>query len=246
MASAPDPVLLQTVGLTKRFGGLVAVRDVDFVLRERELRCIIGPNGAGKTTFLSLLSGHQRPSAGTIDWRDRRITGLPAYRVARLGIVRKYQAPTVYERLSVRENLEIPILGARPHPGASAGRPLTEIAAMVRLEDLIDAPVSTLSHGQKQWLEIGMVIANNAQLLLFDEPTAGMTVEETRATGRLIRQLVETLNLSAIVIEHDINFVRELQAPITVLDQGSIIAEGTFAEIERDERVRDPYLGEAG
>ena len=244
MASEPG-VLLRTAGLTKAFGGLVAVRDIDFTLREREMRCIIGPNGAGKTTFLSLLSGHQRPSSGTIHWHGREITGLPAYRISRLGIVRKYQAPMVYERLSVRQNLEIAILGAGQHHGAPSGRKPEEVAAMVRLADLLDTRVSTLSHGQKQWLEIGMVIANDARLLLLDEPTAGMTAEETRATAELVRHLIEALHVSAIIIEHDINFVRDLEAPITVLDQGSVLAEGSFAEIARDARVRTAYLGEA-
>jgi ABC-type uncharacterized transport system ATPase subunit len=240
-----SPVLLRTDGLTKAFGGLVAVRDVDFTLREREMRCIIGPNGAGKTTFLSLLSGHQRPTSGTIFWRGREITGLPPYRVSRLGMVRKYQAPTLYERLSVRQNIEIAMLGAKQHHEARTGRPLHQIAAMVRLDELLDARVSTLSHGQKQWLEIGMVVANEALLLLLDEPTAGMTAEETRGTAELIRHSVEALHVSAIIIEHDINFVRELRAPVTVLDQGSVLAEGSFDEIAQDERVRTAYLGEA-
>lgn len=243
--ASESAVLLRTAGLTKAFGGMVAVRSIDFTLREREMRCIIGPNGAGKTTFLSLLSGHQRPTSGTIHWRGREITGLPAYQVSRLGIVRKYQAPTVYERLSVRQNLEIAILGANQHRESRSGRPLNEIAAMVRLADLLDTRVSTLSHGPKQWLEIGMVIANDARLLLLDEPTAGMTAEETRATAELIRRSIEALHVSAIIIEHDINFVRELEAPITVLDQGSVLAEGRFDEIAQDERVRTAYLGEA-
>jgi branched-chain amino acid transport system ATP-binding protein/urea transport system ATP-binding protein len=243
MASEPD-ILLRTAGLTKAFGGLVALRDIDFTLREREMRCIIGPNGAGKTTFLSLLSGHQRPTSGTIYWRGREITGLPVYRVSRLGIVRKYQAPTVYERLSVRQNFEIAILGASQHHSAASSRSPDEIAAIVRLDALLDSRVSTLSHGQKQWLEIGMVIANDARLLLLDEPTAGMTAEETRATAELIRHSIEALHVSAIIIEHDINFVRELEAPVTVLDQGRVLAEGSFDEISHDEGVRTAYLGE--
>jgi ABC-type uncharacterized transport system ATPase subunit len=243
--ASESPVLLRTEGLTKAFGGLVAVRNVDFIVREREMRCIIGSNGAGKTTFLSLLSGHQRPTSGAIYWRGREITGLPPFRVSRLGIVRKYQAPTVYERLSVRQNLEIAILGAKQHDEGRSGQPLEEVASMVRLADLLDTRVSTLSHGQKQWLEIGMVVANNARLLLLDEPTAGMTAEETRATAELVRHSIEALHVSAIIIEHDINFVRELKAPITVLDQGSVLAEGSFDEIAQDERVRAAYLGEA-
>jgi len=236
--------LLRTERLAKSFRGLVANQDIDFTLAAGSMRCIIGPNGAGKTTFISMVSGHQRPSAGEIWFKGERITERSVVRRARMGIVRKFQTPMVFDNLSVFENMEIAVLGAKGPAAARRGR-IGEVLDLVRMAEIADAPVKNLSHGQKQWLEIGLLIANDAELLLLDEPTAGMTAEETHATGALIRRLIRDLGLSAIIIEHDIAFIRDLHAPVTVLHLGRILVEGTFDEIAGDTQVRDVYLGEA-
>ena len=236
--------LLRTQRLSKRFRGLIANSDIDFTIAAGELRCIIGPNGAGKTTFISMISGHQRPTAGSIWFKERNITGLPVHSIARMGILRKFQTPTVFDNLSVYENVELAVL-ATDHPARHRRERILETLEMVRLTDLSGQTVGTLAHGQRQWLEIGMLLGGEAQLLLLDEPTAGMTAEETHATGELVRRLVRELQLSAIIIEHDINFIRELRAPITVLHLGRVLVEGTYADIAQNEQVRSVYLGEA-
>ena len=237
------PELLRAEGLTKSFRGLVANDDISLALSEGEIRCIIGPNGAGKTTFISMVSGHLRPSAGSIRFRGREISALPVHRIARMGIARKFQTPTVFDSLSVYENTELAVL-ATGRPARQRRARVLDTLDQVRLSDVAEQSVGTLSHGQRQWLEIGMLLANDAQLLLLDEPTAGMTAEETHSTGELVRRLVGDLNLSAIIIEHDINFIRDLKAPVMVLHLGAVLAEGSFAEIEANERVRSVYLGE--
>ena len=231
--------LLRTEGLTKRFQGLVATDHVDFQLASNELRCIIGPNGAGKTTFISMISGHLRPSAGDIWYQGERITSLPS-RPRQAGIGRKFQTPSVFDNLSVFENIELAVLASARGQDASAR--IARVLRLVRLEHQAGILARNLSHGQRQWLEIGLLLANDAKLLLLDEPTAGMTAEETSATGELIRQLVAELQVAAIIIEHDINFIRRLRAPITVMHLGRVLVEA-FDEIERDVEVREVYLG---
>ena len=234
--------LLRTEGLTKRFQGLLANESIDFQLSSGELRCVIGPNGAGKTTFISMISGHLRPTAGTIWYRGDQITHLPVPARARRGIGRKFQTPSVFDNQSVYENAELAVLAAARPPGDGRAR-IAQVLELVRLEDQADVLARNLSHGQRQWLEIGLLLANDAKLLLLDEPTAGMTAEETAATGELVRRLITELDVSAIIIEHDINFIRALQAPITVLHLGRVLVEGSFDEIERSPQVRDVYLG---
>jgi len=236
--------LIRTEGLTKRFRGLVANYHIDFALGAGEIRCIIGPNGAGKTTFISMISGHHAPSSGRIWFRGRDITRLPVHGRAKVGIARKFQTPTVFDRLTVRQNLEIAALG-KPVRQAERRRRIDEVLEFIRLVELSGTDASHLSHGQRQWLEIGMLLANRAELLLLDEPTAGMTAEETQATVELLRRLARTLTLSMVIIEHDMNFIRQLKAPVTVLHLGRVLTEGTFDEVARDERVRDVYLGHA-
>jgi ABC-type uncharacterized transport system ATPase subunit len=233
--------LLRTEGLTKRFQGLVANDLVDFRLASSELRCVIGPNGAGKTTFISMISGHLRPSAGDIWYQGERITQLPVTARARRGIGRKFQTPSVFDNLSVRENIELAALAAAR--GQTVSTRIARVLRLVRLEPQADILARHLSHGQRQWLEIGLLLANDAKLLLLDEPTAGMTAEETAATGELIRRLIAELQVAAIIIEHDINFIRSLRAPITVMHLGRVLVEGTFEEIERNVEVREVYLG---
>jgi urea ABC transporter ATP-binding protein UrtD len=235
--------LLRTEGLSKHFRGLVANDAIDFTLAGGEVRCIIGPNGAGKTTFISMISGHQRPSAGRIFFRGRDVTTASVPTRAQMGIARKFQTPSVFDRLSVQENLELAAFGKRTTAGERAAR-IAEVLDLTRLGALRRLPAASLSHGQRQWLEVGMLLANRAELLLLDEPTAGMTAEETHATGQLIRTLAEAHHLSVIIIEHDIAFIRDLKAPVTVLHLGRVLMSGPFEAVAEDERVRSVYLGQ--
>jgi urea ABC transporter ATP-binding protein UrtD len=234
--------LLRTEDLTKRFEGLLANDQVDFTLESGELRCVIGPNGAGKTTFISMISGHLKPTAGIIRYRGEEITRLSVTERARRGIGRKFQTPSVFDNLSVAENVELAVLASARRPRDVAEQ-IAHVLGLVRLDDQTGTAARNLSHGQRQWLEIGLLLANDAKLLLLDEPTAGMTAEETAATGDLVRRLIDEFDVAAIIIEHDINFIRSLRAPITVLHLGRVLTEGSFDEVERNQEVRDVYLG---
>ncbi len=234
--------LLRAEHLTKRFKGLTANDDVGFSILAGEVRCVIGPNGAGKTTFISMISGHLQPSSGHIWFRGEDITRMSVVERARRGIARKFQTPSVFNHLTVYENVELAVLGtSRPRHRRDAR--VREVLELVRLSEQSDKPTAMLSHGQRQWLEVGLLIGNDAELMLLDEPTAGMTAEETHSTGELVRSLARDLRLSAIIIEHDINFIRNLEAPITVLHLGRVLAQGDYDEIASDELVRDSYLG---
>ena len=239
-------VLLETNNLFKHFDGLVANQDISFSLEAGSIRCVIGPNGSGKTTFISMISGHLRPTEGRIIYKDRDITDLSVIRRARIGIARKFQTPTVFENLTAYQNIELAVLGTGC-PRAKRHRRIFEILDLIRLSEVWDRPAQFLSHGQRQWLEVGLLIAIEAELLLLDEPTAGMTAEETASTARLVQMLARELKLSVIIIEHDINFIRDLRAPVTVLHLGRVLLDGSFEEVAANDRVRDVYLGhEAG
>jgi ABC-type uncharacterized transport system ATPase subunit len=226
--------LLRTEGLTKRFRGLTANENIDFQMEAGTIRCVIGPNGAGKTTFLSMISGHQIPTAGRITYKGRDMTNLSVVDRARIGVGRKFQTPTVFDNLTVRENIELATL--RIESSASIReRKIDDVLESVRLRDLHKALVKNLSHGQRQWLEIGLLLGNESQLLLLDEPTAGM--------ARLIRQLAEERNLTVIIIEHDIHFIRDLRSRVTVLHLGKMLMEGSFEDVAADPTVRAVYLG---
>lgn len=234
--------LLETHGLSKSFRGLVANEGLDFSIDPGAIRCIIGPNGAGKTTFISMISGHLSPSRGRISYDGVDITRLSVVERARLGIARKFQTPSVFHGLTAYANIELAALRV---PGRAAERSerIRGVLDTVRLGDERDTPVAHLSHGQRQWLEIGMLLAMQARLFLLDEPAAGMTAEETAATADLMHTLVDRLGIAVIVIEHDMNFIRRLSALITVLHLGRILAEGSFAEIAGNRQVVDVYLG---
>jgi ABC-type uncharacterized transport system ATPase subunit len=236
--------LLRTERLTKNFRGIVANENIDFVLGTGDIRCVIGPNGAGKTTFISMISGHVVPSSGTIRFRERDITRLSVDRRAKAGIARKFQTPTLFDRLTVYQNLEIAALGK---PGRKPEREnrIEHVLEITRLARLYDDSAATLSHGQRQWLEVGMLLSNRAELLLLDEPTAGMTAEETHATVDLLHMLASTMGLSMVIIEHDMNFIRDLKVPVTVFHLGRVLVHGSFEEIAENELVRDAYLGHA-
>jgi ABC-type uncharacterized transport system ATPase subunit len=239
-------VLLETKNLSKHYAGLVANQDINFSLEVGSIRCVIGPNGAGKTTFISMISGHLRPTGGRIIYKDRDVTDLSVIRRARIGIARKFQTPTVFENLTAYQNIELAVLGTGC-PRAKRHRRIFEILDLIRLSEVWDRPAQFLSHGQRQWLEVGLLIAIEAELLLLDEPTAGMTAEETASTARLVQMLAREFKLSVIIIEHDINFIRDLRAPVTVLHLGRVLLDGSFEEVAANDRVRDVYLGhEAG
>ena len=234
--------LLEVRGVTKRFSGLIANEDVNLTLAPGEIRSIIGPNGAGKTTLISMISGHLKPSEGQIIYEGKDITRLDVPRRARLGIVRKFQTPSVFHGLSVHDNIELAVIASGLARHKRQAR-ISDVLEHVRLGPHAGVPAARLSHGQRQWLEIGLLLGNNARLLLLDEPTAGMTAEETHATGRLIRDLSAELHLAAIIIEHDIKFIRDLDAPITVLHLGKVFREGSYEQISEDAHVRNIYLG---
>jgi branched-chain amino acid transport system ATP-binding protein len=233
----PGPIL-EASALTKHFGALRAVH-LSLAVDAGELRCLIGPNGAGKSTFFRILTGGMRPSSGTVRFRGRDITGWPAFRIARLGISIKFQVASVLEELSVFQNLH---LAAEFRFGNREGRRRTsEMLEVVGLQERAADPATWLSHGEKQWLEIGMASVGGPSLILLDEPTAGMTVEEVKKTVRLLKRLNEMTTV--IVVEHDMNFIRMIARRVTVLHQGEVFAEGSMEEIEVNEGVRDIYLG---
>ncbi len=228
--------LLEAKDIGVRFGGLDALSGISFSITERSLACIIGPNGAGKSTFLNVLTGTQKPTAGSVLFRGNPISGLPLHRIARAGIARKFQIPSVFPSMSVADNLDIARRGTGSAPALEG-----DVIELIGLSAKREVKAGELPHGEKQWLEIGMAIATGPSLLLLDEPTAGMTPQETQATARLIHRL--QARLAIIAVEHDISFVRALDADTLVLHQGRFFRRGPFAEIEADPAVRDVYLG---
>ncbi|MER8850264.1 ATP-binding cassette domain-containing protein [Mesorhizobium australicum] len=229
-------VLLQAENVGIRFGGLQALEGLNLTVRDKELCCIIGPNGAGKSTFLNVLTGTLRPTSGSVHFLGRDIAGLPLHRIARLGIARKFQIPSVFPSLSVEDNLKVARWGA-PSPARTIG----ELMELVALTNRAATLAGELAHGQKQWLEIGMALAIEPRLLLLDEPTAGMTPQETLATAQMLLRLKG--EFSIVAVEHDIRFVRALNCETLVLHQGRLLRSGPFRDIEADEMVRDVYLG---
>jgi urea transport system ATP-binding protein len=245
------PSILETKALTKQFGGLTAISDLHFRLDEGELRCLVGPNGAGKTTFFNLVTGREKPTAGEIYFGAEPISHLPVHEIARRGIGRKFQIPNVYESLTVYENVAIACQHALSVPRLmAAGAPprfrdrIMAVLGDVGLTDRHAMPAAHLSHGEKQWLEIGMVLGSEPRLLLLDEPTAGMTADETRKTVGLLRDL-SARRLTLLLIGHDMQFIRAIAHKVTVLHKGRVVAEGDLAEVEANRLVRDIYLGKA-
>ncbi|HWK48015.1 MAG TPA: ATP-binding cassette domain-containing protein [Stellaceae bacterium] len=235
-----EPVpLLRTKNLTMRFGGVVASNNVDFTLGEVELRCLIGPNGAGKSTFFKMLTGQLVPSSGTIAFRGRPIAGAASHEIARLGIGIKTQVPNVFNGLPVRENIWL--AARRRNTPTQTKRLVDEVLHKIRLTERANELVGYLSHGQRQWVEIGTVLAGEPELILLDEPAAGMTDEETVRTAEIIREINTTRAL--IVVEHDMQFIKMIAKTVTVFHQGQILMEDTIDVVMRDQRVRDVYLG---
>jgi ABC-type uncharacterized transport system ATPase subunit len=230
--------LLAAEAVTRRFGGVIAVEDVTLRIPVGGLVCIIGPNGAGKSTLFNMLCGTVRPTSGRILLRGVDITGMSVHQFARAGIARKFQIPSVFATMTVRDNLAVAVRGGSER---DVELKTDEILQLLGMVSMTNATAGDLAHGQKQWLEIGMALMAEPQLLLLDEPTAGMTSQETQRTAQLLLSL--SGKLAIVAIEHDMRFVRALNCHTMVLHQGRIIAEGGFAEIGRNVMVRDIYLG---
>jgi branched-chain amino acid transport system ATP-binding protein len=233
-----EPVL-ETQGLEKWFGGVRAVAGVDFKLRRGELRCLIGPNGAGKSTFFKLVTGQLRASGGRILFDGREITGRAPYTIGRLGIGIKNQVPSVFEGLSVAENLWL--AARQSHSARRSGAVVEALVDRLSLKSVAGQSVNTLAHGMRQWVDIGMVMAQRPILVLLDEPTAGMAAHEIERTVELLR--VINSDASIIVVEHDMDFIRQLNSVVTVFHQGRILVEDCMENVQRDPRVREVYLG---
>lgn len=232
--------ILALRSLSKRFGGLNAADNIDLTIETGELRCIIGPNGAGKSTLFKLIMGQLSVSSGEIFFRGENVTALPMWRRARRGLSIKMQVPGIYPELSVSENLRI---AAQLHVArAEIDDVIDRWAKRIGLLEAAETPAEQLSHGQQQWLEIGMALSADPALLLLDEPTAGMGPEETRATGDLVKS-INADGTTVVVIEHDMEFVRQVARHVSVLHYGRVFAEGTVAEIERHQDVKRIYLG---
>jgi len=247
MATTPAP-LLELRGISVSFDGFWALNDLNLSLAPGELRAVIGPNGAGKTTFLDVITGKVRPTKGEVLFRGRSLLGIAEHRIARLGIGRKFQTPRVYQNLTPRRNLELAVSRLNGPLALLFGRldstardRVQHLLEVVGLELLSNQRAGGLSHGQKQWLEIAMLVAQDPQLLLVDEPVAGLTDEETERTADLLRQL--SGEHTVLVIEHDMEFIRDLQAPVTVLHEGQVLCEGSMDAVQRDPRVIEVYLG---
>lgn len=238
--ASPQPTLLALDRIAKQFGGVRAVDGLTLTVDRGELRCLIGPNGAGKSTIFKLIMGAEQPTAGRIRFDGRVINRWPTWRRAREGLSIKMQIPGVYPELTVRDNMRV---AAQNHiPMGSMEDETYRLLARVGLEHAGEELTKNLSHGQQQWLEIGMALSASPQLLLLDEPTAGMGPGETEETARLVESL-NAEGTTIVVIEHDMAFVRRVARKITVLHLGRVFAEGTIAEIEANERVTDIYLG---
>ncbi|GCD73789.1 urea ABC transporter ATP-binding protein [Acetobacter pasteurianus NBRC 3299] len=240
--------LLSVENLSVYFDGFKAVDDLSFQLEKGEIRVIIGPNGAGKTTVLDLICGRTKATSGSIQFEGRELTRLKEYDIVRVGVGRKFQTPSVYEDLTVFENLEISYPSGRSVFEALFFRRNTEIinrikeiAEMIFLDNQLDRKAADLSHGQKQWLEIGMLLIQDPALLMLDEPVAGMTVSERARTAELLQRIIQSR--SVLVIEHDMGFVEKIAHRVTVLHQGRIISDGSMEHVKNDPKVVEVYLG---
>lgn len=243
--------LLETQNLEVSFDGFKAVDGLNFSVDEGELRCLIGANGAGKSTTLDLICGKTMPTAGKIVFEGHDITDMHEHRRARHGIGRKFQVPSIFKDLSVRQNLQV-AYSKRPNPwhtmlvwpGSEGRDRIEEIAQFTGLSERLETQAAYLSHGETQWLEIAMLIVQDSKMILMDEPTAGMTIAETGKTAEIFNLLRGQHTL--VVVEHDMAFVREIAEIVTVLHQGKVLSQGLVSDIESDEKVKEAYLGSGG
>jgi ABC-type uncharacterized transport system ATPase subunit len=241
--------LLKLSGIVKSFGGIIALDGVDLSIESGSLTCIIGPNGCGKTTLFNVITGAFPPTAGNIQYENRDITGLPAYQIARRGIARKFQVPGIYPSLTVAENFEV-AAAARTSVkrlllgGAGYGTAGRDVFELTNLKGRALVSAAELAHGEKQWLEIAMLMTCDPKLILLDEPTAGMTIAETQRTADLILKINRERGKTILVIEHDMHFVRRLACRVIVMMRGRVFRDGTYEEAQADSEVRKAYLGE--
>lgn len=242
--------LLEVSSVTVSFDGFRAINNLSFNIGAAEMRAVIGPNGAGKTTFMDIVTGKTKPDAGRVTFGPRAVSLLSKSeaQIAQIGIGRKFQRPTVFEDQTVEENLRLALRAPRSpwavlfsHKTALDMERITSLAAQVGLSDVLDRKSGELSHGQKQWLELGMLLAQEPKLLLVDEPAAGMTLAEREATTAMLVDMAKTR--AVIVVEHDMDFVRRLDCKVTVLHEGSVLAEGNLAHVTKNQAVIDVYLG---
>ncbi len=248
LVSMNNGFVLAIEDLTVSFDGFKAVDALNMYIDKNELRVVIGPNGAGKTTVLDLICGKTKSTSGTIKFMDKELTAMAEHEIVRAGVGRKFQTPSIYENLTVDQNLEI----SYPQ-GRNVFKSLTfkrteavdaqvkKIAAEVMLTEFLNMEAALLSHGQKQWLEIGMLLMQDPKLLMLDEPVAGMSAKERDDTADLLRKI--SANRSVLVIEHDMEFVKKIADKVTVLHQGKILAEGSMEKVQADEKVIEVYLG---
>ena len=245
-------MLLEVSGVSVTFDGFRAINNLSINFAKTELRAIIGPNGAGKTTFMDIVTGKTKPDEGHVIWGDKNISllGMSESEIAMHGIGRKFQKPTVFEAQTVRQNLAMALktprgplavlMHKRTKPNAVR---IEAVAAQIGLSDSLTRVAGELSHGQKQWLEIGMLLAQEPRLMLVDEPAAGMTPEEREKTTDILKEAAKTR--AVVVVEHDMEFVRRLDCKVTVLHEGSVLAEGSLDHVTSNQTVIDVYLGRA-
>lgn len=249
MAKERSDAVLDVKNISVAFDGFKAIDGLSLSVAEKELRVIIGPNGAGKTTLLDIICGKTKPDDGMVFYRGIDLTKLEEFRITRLGLARKFQTPSIYENLSVFENFVLSIPKGRGVAGslffrtdAGVRELVVQAAERVFLGAALNKKAAVLSHGQKQWLEIGMMLVQQPTLVLLDEPVAGMSSKERDATATLLASVAE--EAAVVVIEHDMDFVRKIARRITVMHQGKVLCEGSVEEVQRDPRVIEVYLGE--
>ena len=242
--------LLEVSGVTVTFDGFRAINNLSFRIGEAELRAVIGPNGAGKTTFMDIVTGKTKPDSGRVIWGEKSVSLLKMSeaKIAQAGVGRKFQKPTVFEDQTVAENLLMALKKPRGWMAVLAYKPqgddlekVADLASRIGLETALKRKSGELSHGQKQWLEIGMLLAQEPRLLLVDEPAAGMTPEEREHTTDILLEAAKTR--AVVVVEHDMEFVRRLNCKVTVLHEGAVLAEGSLAHVTANQEVIDVYLG---
>ena len=240
--------ILNLKDVSVSFEGFLALNNLNLTLNKGELRAVIGPNGAGKTTFLDVITGKVKPTKGDVFFKGKSLVGKKEHKIARIGVGRKFQSPRVFENLTVQENLEISVSQYSSTIKLIANKPsenkLKEIKKLMKIVNLSsqsEIKAGSLSHGQKQWLEIAMLLGQKPALMLIDEPVAGLTDEETDLTADLLKSL--SGENTVLVIDHDMEFIRRLESNVTVLNQGSVLCEGSMDEIQTDPKVIEVYLG---
>ena len=243
-----EDILLKLENVSVSFEGFLALNNLNLSLQKGELRAVIGPNGAGKTTFLDVITGKVKPSKGDVLFKGTSLVGKKEHKIARIGVGRKFQSTRVFENLTVNENLEISLsqfsstiklIASKPSKNKLAE--LEKLLKIVNLSEQSEVKAGSLSHGQKQWLEIAMLLGQKPSLMLIDEPVAGLTDEETELTADLLKSI--SGDNTVLVIDHDMEFIRRLESNVTVLNQGSVLCEGSMDEIQRDPNVIEVYLG---